>query len=176
MKIAIVSDSHDNLATAKKAIAWLNKEKIKTLLHCGDVCSPSMLRAIAKLFKGKVYLVFGNVDGDRFNMLRPKAEGKLKNVVFCGDSGEITVAGKKIAFCHFPLTAQGLAASKKYDFVFYGHTHRPWEEKIGKTKLVNPGTLAGMFNKATFAVYDTKTDKLELKLVERLSPHNLMVK
>ena len=29
MKIAIISDSHDNLATAKKAIAWLNRKKIK---------------------------------------------------------------------------------------------------------------------------------------------------
>ena len=168
MKIAVISDSHDNLATIQKAIIWLNKQKIKILLHCGDVCSPGTLKEIAKTFKGKVYLSFGNVDGDRFNMLKPKAEGKLKNVVFCGDSGKITIAGKRIAFCHFPLVAQGLAVSKKYDFVFYGHTHRPWEEKIDKTRLVNPGTLAGMFNKATFAVYDTKTDKLELKLIERL--------
>ncbi len=168
MKISIVADSHDNLATIQKAITWLNKEKIKILLHCGDVCSPSTLKEIAKLFKGKIYLSFGNVDGDLSNMLEPKTKGKFKNVVFCGDSGKITIAGKKIAFCHFPLTAQGLAASKKYDFVFYGHTHRPWEEKVGKTRLVNPGTLAGVFNKATFAVYDTRTDKLELKLIERL--------
>ncbi len=168
MKIAIVSDSHDNLATARKTIAWLNKEKIKILLHCGDVCSPAMLKEMAKFFNGKIYLAFGNVDGDRFNMLKPKTQGKLKNVVFCGDSGEISAAKKKIAFCHFPLVAQSLAASNKYDFVFYGHTHSPWEEKINKTRLVNPGTLAGMFNKATFAIYDARTDKLELKLVEKL--------
>jgi len=61
-----------------------------------------------------------------------------------------------------------LAKNSKYDLIFFGHTHQPWEKKIGDCRLVNPGTLAGMFNKATFAVYDSKTDKLELKLVERL--------
>jgi len=34
--------------------------------------------------------------------------------------------------------------------------------------LANPGTLAGMFSKATFAVYDTSTNNLELKILERL--------
>jgi predicted phosphodiesterase len=34
--------------------------------------------------------------------------------------------------------------------------------------LVNPGNLAGMFYKATFAIYETKTDKLELKILETL--------
>jgi len=168
MKLAIVSDSHDNLATAEKAITWLNKKKIKIILHCGDVCSPRMLGAMAELFKGKICLAFGNVDGDRYNMLNRKAEPNFKKIVFCGDWGEFIAGKKKIAFCHFPLMAKGLASSGKYDLVFYGHTHQPWEEKIKKTRLVNPGTLAGMFNKATFAVYDTKTDKSELKLIERL--------
>ena len=168
MKIAIVSDSHDNLATTGKALQWLKEKKIKLLIHCGDVCSPSMLKKISQLFKGKIHLVFGNVDGDQYSMLKAKEERKLPNVKFHGDFGELEIEKKKIAFCHKLLPAQGLAASGKYDLVFYGHDHRPWEEKVGKCRLVNPGTLAGMFNKATFAVYDSKTDKLELKLVEKL--------
>jgi len=164
MKIAVISDTHDNLATAKKALAWLNRKKIRTLIHCGDVCSPSMLIKISQSFKGKIHLVFGNVDGDQYNMVVKN----LPNVRFYGDFGELEIEGKKIAFCHKILPAKGLAASGKYDLVFYGHDHKPWEEKVKNCRLVNPGTLAGMFNKATFAVYDTKTDKLELKLVERL--------
>ena len=69
MKLAIFSDSHDNLATAEKACAWLRRAKIELLLHCGDVCSPAMLREIRQWFSGQIHLVFGNVDGDRETML-----------------------------------------------------------------------------------------------------------
>ena len=49
---------------------------------------------------------------------------------------------------------------------------------VGKTKLLNPGTVAGMFQKATFAIYDTKTDKAELILLEEtrnIQQHQLLV-
>jgi len=168
MKIAIVSDSHDNLTTLKKVVNWLNQEKIKTMIHCGDVCSPLMLRETGKAYKGVVHLVFGNVDGDHFSMLNLERIEKIPNIRFYGKTGEIEIKDKKIAFTHELLPAKGLAVSDKYDFVFYGHSHQPWEERMGNCRLVNPGTVGGMFNKASFAVYDTKTNKLELKLVEKL--------
>ena len=34
--------------------------------------------------------------------------------------------------------------------------------------MINPGELAGQFYKPTFAVYDRTTEKLELKILERL--------
>ena len=61
-----------------------------------------------------------------------------------------------------PNVGKKLAESGKYDLVFYGHNHKPWEEKINTCKLINPGTLAGLFNKSTFAILDTETKKLEL--------------
>lgn len=166
MKIAIISDSHDNLANIKKAIDILKKEKIKTILHCGDICAPATLAEILKEFSGKVHIVFGNVDGDHFRMTKIAFEDSPRLKVL-GELGKIKIGSKKIAFCHFPEFAQGLAATQKYDLVFYGHTHKPWEEKIGKTRLINPGNLAGLFYRATFAIYDTKTDKLELKILGR---------
>ena len=54
------------------------------------------------------------------------------------------------------------------DNIFYGHNHKPWEQTMGKTKLVNPGTLAGMFYKASFAVLDLEKSKLELIILERI--------
>ena len=35
MKIAIISDTHNNWPNFKKAIEWIKKEKIKLILHCG---------------------------------------------------------------------------------------------------------------------------------------------
>lgn len=167
MKIAIISDTHDNLANLKKALSWINKEKINTLLHCGDVCSPVALKELMDNFSGKVHLVFGNVDGDQFRMTQLIQEYPSRLKVW-GELGEIRIDNKNISFCHFPEFARALASTGKYDLVFHGHTHKPWEEKISNSKVVNPGELAGMFNKATFAVYDAKDDKLELKILEKL--------
>ena len=168
MKIAIISDTHDNLPNFKKAVDWIKKEKIKTIIHCGDICAPGVLKEIAKKFTGKIHLVFGNVDGAQFFMTKMVYENQLPNVILYGEKGEIKAGGKRIAFVHLPEFARGLAFTKKYDLVFYGHTHKPWEEKIGNCRLVNPGNLANLFYKATFAVYDTKTDNLELKIIEKL--------
>ena len=169
MKIAIISDTHDNLNNFEKAVSWLKKRKIKTIIHCGDVCAPAVLKKAAENFSGRIHLVFGNADGDRFGMAEKVYTKQMPNVVIHNnDLGEIELEEKKIAFCHFPKFAQGLAATGKYDLVFYGHTHKPWEEKVGQCRLVNPGELAGLFYKATFAVYDFKKDKLELKILERL--------
>ena len=52
------------------------------------------------------------------------------------------------------------------DIIFYGHTHKPWIEDRGGTSIVNPGTLGGVFQKATFTFWGN--DKLELKILELL--------
>lgn len=160
MKIAIFSDSHDNLATLDHALGWANREKIETIIHCGDLTNAETQEEISKLFSGPIHLVLGNADD-------PKLTSE-KNVKVWGETGEITLGGKKIAFTHFPEKVLELAKKGTFDLVFYGHTHKPWEEKIGHCRLVNPGNLAGIIYKATFAVYDTSTDKLELKILERI--------
>lgn len=164
MKIAIVSDSHDNLANIYKALDWIKKEGIELILHCGDVCSLGTLKEFAKNFQGQIHIVYGNVDADQGGF--DKAAEEFQNIEIHVEKGELNLDGKNIAFVHFPDSAKRLAQIGKYDIIFYGHDHKPWEEKIGNTRLVNPGTLAGMFYKATFAVYDTKTGKLELKILE----------
>lgn len=158
MRIAIISDTHDNLATIKKIIDWLKKENIKLILHCGDVTTQETMDEIKKSFKGKVIFVKGNMEIGLEDL--PEIE-------------KIVLDNKRIAFCHKPELARELAKTGEYDIVFYGHTHKPWEEKIetsagGSCRLINPGEAAGQINKPTFAVYDTATDNLELKIVERL--------
>ena len=164
-KIAIISDSHDNLANIKKTFDFLKKEMVKTVLHCGDISTLLTLKEILNQFSGKIYIVFGNADKDNFEVTKMGVNSQSCLKVL-GELGEIKINGKNIAFTHFPKLARELAESKKYDLVFYGHTHKPWEEKIGKTRLINPGNLAGIYYKATFATYDTKLNKLELKILD----------
>lgn len=167
MKIAIFSDTHDNLPNLKKAISWIKKEKIKVLIHCGDIFKPETLEDGLKEYQGKIYIIFSEADAS-FSMIPEDSFEDLPESKVFGKFGQIKISGKKIAFTHFPEIARDLAKSQKYDLVFYGHTHKPWEEKIGKTRLVNPGNIAGILFKSTFAIYDTKTNKLELKILEKL--------
>jgi len=152
MKIAIVSDTHNNWTNFKKAINWIMKEKIKLILHCGDIMNQEIIDQANEYFNGEIKFVKGNGD---FELDLP---AKM----------ELEFNKRKIAFTHFPDIAKKLSQSGKFDLVFYGHTHRPWDEKIGDTHMINPGELAGQFYKPTFAVYNTSTGNLELKILERL--------
>jgi len=171
MLIAIISDSHDNIPNIEKFLSWAKTNKAGMLIHCGDVSAPSMINELFKDFAGPMHLVFGNV-ADR--EILPKVCSKYPNIRLHGDEGEVFLNSEngtkiKIAFCHFFEEAKRLAETGKYHIVFYGHTHKPWMETLSNNcQLINPGTLGGVFNKATFAVYDTATGKLELKILEIL--------
>jgi len=171
MKVAIISDTHDNISNLKRALVWFKKQGISLIIHCGDICAPLILTEILGQ-NFQIYFVCGNVDDCK---QLAEAVEKLKGIKFFGKFGEIKLNNKKIAFIHKPDEARKLAESGNYDLVFYGHTHQPWIERLRvknkKSKFVylaNPGNLAGMFYKATFAVYDSVADKLELKILERV--------
>ena len=165
MKIAIVSDSHDNLPNIQKFLDWVNKNNIEMIIHCGDVAAGAVLKEFGPKFKGPIHFIYGNVADREHLKLKSKP---FKHITCHDDQGEIEVDGKQIAFNHYPWNAKKLAKTKKYDLIFYGHDHKPWDKQIGNTRLLNPGTLAGMFAKATFAVYDTKTDKAQLIILETI--------
>lgn len=166
MLIAIFSDSHDNILNIEKFLDWVKANDVAQLIFCGDLCAPATLKkVIAPRFPGPIHMVFGNVT-DR--ELLPKVAATYDQVTHYGDIGEVQIDGIKIGFVHFPQEAKNMAETGVYDFVFYGHTHKPWDEMIGNSHLANPGTLAGLFYKATFAVFDTETKNLELIIVERI--------
>ncbi|MFA6533906.1 MAG: YfcE family phosphodiesterase [Patescibacteria group bacterium] len=164
MLFAIISDSHDNVPNIDEMLTLVKAAGIENILHCGDVCASSVLKYLAENFDGQIHLVFGNVDGDHGHLQDKEADFPKKIKIY-GETGELTLDKLKIAFTHHPEPAKLLAETGKYDLVFYGHTHKPWEEMVGKTKLLNPGTLAGLFARPTFAIYDTATNKAELKLL-----------
>lgn len=152
MKIAIISDSHNNTKNIEKAIEWIKNQNIQLILHCGDIASQETINFANSIFKGEIKYVKGNADWD----------------LDLPEKMELEFNKHKIAFTHFPDIAKKLSQSGKFDMVFYGHTHRPWDEKIGSTHMINPGELAGQFYKPSFAVYDTEKNSLELKLLEQL--------
>ena len=69
MKIAIVSDTHNNWANFKKAIDWIKNEKIQLILHCGDISSQETIDEAIKYFVDEIKFVKGNAD---FNLDLPE--------------------------------------------------------------------------------------------------------
>lgn len=168
MNIAIISDTHDNIANLDKFLIWSKKNSIATIIHCGDIASGETVAFLAGNFSGPAHLAFGNMDEPRLDQI--KREAKLfANLNLPGNQGSLVIDGIKIAFCHFPDQAKALALTGRFNLVFFGHSHKPAMETLpNHCQLINPGTLGGVFNKATFAVFDTKTKNLELKILELL--------
>jgi len=162
MKFLILSDIHDNLVNLKKCLSWGREAEIKNAICCGDVVNGETLEFLAKNLK-TINLVRGNLE------LYEEVEiKKYKNINYLGRYGVFKSEEKIIGLCHEPWFIKKVLDFKKCDMVFYGHTHEPWIEERAGITVANPGTLGGVFNKATFAVYDSKTNGLELKILERL--------
>lgn len=160
MKIAIISDIHGNMAYLEAAKERIDREKIKIVICCGDAQDEEVFFELDS-WKQEVYLSLGNAD---FHLKNKLESGLIwpEKLKYFADFGVINLDGKKIAFCHYDFLARKLAESGKYDLIFFGHTHTPWEEKIGKTLLLNPGEITAQYGKPTFAIYDLIKMKAEL--------------
>jgi uncharacterized protein len=165
MKIAIISDIHNNTANLKKVLRYCGKNKIKTIICCGDLASLETLEFLNDNYKGIAYYTFGNMDNDQLVQTNALV---FEHVSIYPEFGDINVDNKRIAFAHFPNDAEELAETRKYDFVFYGHTHKPWMDKINNCIILNPGNVAGEIYPPTFAVWETGDDKFELIRIQNL--------
>lgn len=163
MKIIIISDIHDNLVNLEKCLNWAKKNKFKALICCGDLTNSETLKSLAANFDGSIHIINGNGE------IYIEKEVKLyNNIIHYGKVGRIEFDKKTIGFCHEPYLIDRVRDLGECDIVFYGHTHKPWIEKRGSIDIVNPGTLGGMLSDGTFAILDTETGNLELKLLEKL--------
>jgi putative phosphoesterase len=170
MKIAIVSDSHDNQKNIEKFVAYIKKNPVDAIIHCGDMCRSDSLDIFLANFSGKFYLSLGNGD-----MPHDFDEYKTNpNIEIFPRIGILDLPELNIAFAHYKDMVKSF--SKKCKFIFYGHSHKPWLEMIGEPNLpvsqqsfiACPGNLAGIYYAPTFAIFDTITQKLELKILDKI--------
>jgi len=172
MKIAIISDVHNNEVSLEKVLAYCKEKGIETIICCGDLASLETLDFLNDNFSGNILYTFGNAEYDDVRNLAGRK--KYKNTFLFPEFGEAVIEKKNVAFVHFTEKAKGLARTGKYDFIFYGHTHKPWvEEAIAdengkKYTLLNPGTTAGEIYLPTFAVWGTESGKFDLVRVHDL--------
>lgn len=172
MLVGIISDTHDNLPSLRKAIEIFKEKKVKMLIHCGDWVSPFTFEFFDREIKGlniPVKTVVGNNPGDFKRIMM--SNSKMKNPLEWPDTVTLTldIDGKKAIVYHgddFAILKE-LIDSQKYDIVFTGHTHAPRNEIIGKTLVLNPGATcyvceAKIIKKASVAIYDSQSNKAQI--------------
>lgn len=163
MKIAIISDIHDNSVNLKKFLFWARDNNVKKIICCGDVSNRDTLAELAEGFSKEIFLIRGNVD-----TYSEKDLEKYGHVRYGGKQAVFSAGEVEFGFCHEPLFIDKILEDISPAFIFYGHTHKPYLSEKGKTKLANPGTLGGMFSRATFAYWDTDSGGLDLKILDLL--------
>ena len=155
MIVAILSDTHDNAVTTMAALTLFAEHRPAIYLHAGDLVSPEMLGHFAGL---PFHFVFGNNEYDHAT-LRSKA--KSLDVECHGNVAELTFDGKRLVMLHGHEHAlmHKLIQEGRYDYVIHGHTHVRRDERVGKTRVINPGALQRARTKSV-ALLDTSTDVL----------------
>lgn len=156
MQIGILSDTHDQVVRTARAIELLAARGAEALIHCGDLTGPDVVLEFAGL---PTYFVLGNNDFDPAG-LRRAATTVDANCL--GRSGEIALGGRRIAVTHGDSTKEmRRLAALRPDYLLFGHTHEPADERVEKTRVINPGAL----HRApawTVALLDLETDALQL--------------
>jgi putative phosphoesterase len=158
MKIAIISDSHDNWEVLEKAVNIANENNCEVLLFAGDLIAPPGISVLEK-FNGKIKYVWGNNEGERLGITR-KMDNSNK-IELCGNIYEGQIDNIKIFMNHYPRISELAAKSKEFDLCIHGHTHIYGEENVGNTLLLNPGEIQGIKGKPSFVIFNTETKSTE---------------
>ena len=162
MLIGVMSDTHDNIAQTKKAVARFNREGVERVLHAGDFVSPFMVD-ILKDLSAPLTGVFGNNDGDR--PLLEQKSAALPNLTIAGNFARIEAGGLKIGLLHGNdrVLVEVLAGCGSLDLLVYGHTHTAEVRKKGSLLVVNPGEVYGhLTGKSTIALVNTAARSAEI--------------
>jgi len=157
--IGIMSDSHDNIGSIRKAVRLFNTKDVDITIHAGDLISPFTASEFQKL-DSELIAVYGNNDGEREGL-----KNAYKDICLLEDFKEISVEGWKFSIIHGtnPAIVDSLIKSAKYDVVVIGHTHK-LEILNGNTLLINPGEVCGyLSSKQTVVLLDT--DDLSFEVV-----------
>lgn len=154
MLIGIISDTHDRSSRTATAIKLLHEAGVEAIVHCGDICSPSILSLFADT---PLYFVMGNNDNDLELRQLSKTQDHLH---YLGQGEIIELAGKRLGVTHghLPRVVNELLEEKPV-YLFTGHTHNATHAWSRGVQCINPGALHRA-NEYSVATLNLITDEL----------------
>lgn len=167
LKVGVISDTHGQVDLAVAASREFIFRAVDAVIHCGDIGSDMVLIEMASLFSTldiPIYAVLGNCDiHQEIDCFQDVA-----GVNLMGRVAHLTLADRKIAVVHSDDAEHfdALVQSDAYDYVFFGHSHARRDERISKTRLVNPGA-AGRGMHPSCAVVNLLDDDVSFFTIRR---------
>lgn len=159
MKIGIISDTHGQAVRLQSAIQVLLARGAEALVHCGDIGNTACLVALSDAAV-PAFAVAGNSDGsiEDLEMFADAVGVNFhKDVLHMKLDGQSSLA---ITHGHLSAVLRQLIGSGKLAYVLHGHTHMQRDERIGDTRVLNPGALHHT-ELPTVALLDTQLDNVE---------------
>ena len=160
MKLALLSDSHDNEGPSRKAAKRVKESDAELAIHLGDITTPDSMEFFGDL---NVQFVFGNNDWDQ-EALQERAKelgiGPIEQTL------ELELAGKRIFCLHGDnrRLARHVLDSQSFDYLLHGHTHFASDEQDGATRVICPGALYRA-QESSIAFLHLETGELEYEIM-----------
>lgn len=164
MKIGVISDTH--LPDAEEDFPEKLLEalrKVDLIIHAGDHCELRFLNKLKSI--AEVKAVAGNRDSYQ---LKKKLKDKLT----------FELEGKKISVIHgHQFRGRNILQGLNYSFgdsdiIVFGHTHRPFNERMSDKLFFNPGspTDKRLEKNHTFGIIEIEEEiKAEIKILKEES-------
>jgi uncharacterized protein len=171
MKIAIISDTHDNTPAIVWIIEYLNENKIQVALHGGDMINPGILYRFRDHYQGHLHFIFGNNDGEQ--ALAERRSNDAQNLTCHLHEMRLELAGKNIFMNHYSSISESVAKGGEFDLCIGGHDHRYRVTEHGKSLFINPGNTVTKDKwlpqeadkESSFVIIDLETMKHERIMV-----------
>jgi putative phosphoesterase len=137
--LGVLANTDGRAEAAERVISSFAADGVTFLIHCGDIGGRHVLDAMAAM--GGVF-VWGDRDHDRTALMR---HGHRVGLLCFGMMAEFEHEEKKIMVIHGDDKAvlKKLIDEQQYDYLLTGHHMQAEDQMVGKTRILNPGTLVG---------------------------------
>lgn len=152
-KLLILSDSHGNNKVAESIIRGFGSD-CQALIFTGDgiwdilntIKTAAVDKALFCALPPVIGLVRGNGDYDTYTVFSNNDNIPIQ----IAETQYLTAASRKILFMHghrhsVDFSTETLfktATANNADFVFFGHTHRPYKREKNQILILNPGSCS----------------------------------
>ena len=155
--VGILSDTHDNRASIKKAVDVFNNAGCSLVIHAGDYIAPFTIREFERI-EGDFLGVFGNNDGERKGL----SEQFSRIGAIYEPPHEFSYNGRRFVVMHEPDYIKRYMINEGMDVIIYGHSHER-DIRHSKTLVINPGECCSwLTGRSTVVLLDIDGMRTEL--------------
>lgn len=162
MKIAVISDIHENLNNLALFFKDIESKDIEYILCLWDLINNWIAKILA-WSPVPVFSIWWNNDWTKVAITKTSMLQWANLTMWETVYDFIELDWKKIFMSHYPVLAQSMAKSWDYDVVLYGHDHNKNIDMIWDCLIMNPWEISSHKSWiCSYGIYDTMDNKVEL--------------